>query len=274
MVAITTDGTQFGCAGISLTESGIAVLSEGGSRLGFVPYGSLQYVTPCVEDQGAEDGTGLGGDLEVVAADGSAFSCASLSQTAAGVATLAPSGERTGFVPYDTLEYVLPEGETGDASVDCSLPPGVAGAAEAVEQPAAETAEGPEEDEPAEEADEPTEASEEEGVWEDAEDQAGSDASAASESTTDADDEEDGLWEEAEESTDQVDPEAPVVEEESGEAATDATTDETADVDGEAPADAGAESETTTEGDSQRAEREAAGESEMQVEWSFGEYDE
>jgi hypothetical protein len=225
----------------------MAVLDEGGSRLGFVPYDSLSYVVPAGE---AETGTAM----TVRATDGSEFSCAAISQTSAGVAALNTSGARVGFVPYDTLQYVLPESKAGASlDCDCTLPAGIAAADEAGADPERDT-----DDEVTEERDTDDEATDEEsgGVWEDAADEA-----EQTEGDAEPAEEEDGLWEDAEESTEPVDPEAPVVEEE-GEA--------TADASAEAEADADADAA----GDSQRAERETAGESEMQVEWSFGEYDE
>ena len=49
MIALTTDGTSFACASISLTETGLAVLDDDGSRAGFVPFDSLAYVAPTEE---------------------------------------------------------------------------------------------------------------------------------------------------------------------------------------------------------------------------------
>lgn len=299
MIAVTADGTRFGCAGISLTETGVAVLDEGGSRLGFVPYGTLNYVTPCAGAVGSEDGTDNGDTMSVVATDGSEFSCAAISQASAGIATLAPSGARTGFVPYESLQYVLPPEKVGEElAADCSLPPGVAGA-------------------PGEE-----ERDEEEGVWEDDDDADDSDESNAdsgedadeseghdeeSESDNDEpadDEEEDDIWEDAEESTEEVDPDADVIEEDLDGDADERSNDADGDIieeDNEGPstepshteAEADAAAETTaaddadetsaeaetdtdaeSKSDDEDEEREEAGASELKVEWSFGEYEE
>lgn len=107
MIALTTAGTTFACASVSLTETGLAVLNESGSRTGFVPYDSLEYVAP-TEEAAVSDPP-----MRILTEDGSSFGAASISQASAGVAVLDASGARIGFVPYDTLTYVLPEAKTG-----------------------------------------------------------------------------------------------------------------------------------------------------------------
>ncbi|GAB7095702.1 hypothetical protein JCM30237_28560 [Halolamina litorea] len=107
MIALTADGTTFAAAGISLTETGIAVLDEGGSRQGFVPYDSLAYVAPSADAAVTER------SRTVVTTDGSEFGAASTSQTGAGVAVLDESGARIGFVPHDSLAHVLPRSKMG-----------------------------------------------------------------------------------------------------------------------------------------------------------------
>jgi hypothetical protein len=223
MVAVTGDGTTFGCAAISLSEAGMAVLEESGSRLGFVPYDSLGYVVPAAD---VETGTAM----TVSTTNGSAFSCAAISQTSSGVAALDASGGRVGFVPYETLQYVLPEGKAGDSlPADCSLPTGVTGVT-AGRCGADESEELVPEDGAEASADE-------EGA---SGDQGPDENDEASSDEANTDEENEGVWEEAK-------------------------------ADGDTAADANA---STSAGDSQQADREEAGESEMQVEWSFGEYDE
>ena len=120
MIALTTDGTSFACASISLTETGLAVLDDNGSRSGFVPFDSLAYVAP------TEEGRVKEAPMQVRIEDGSTFGAASLSQTGAGVAVLDHSGSRIGFVPYDTLTHVLPESKTGPTlPADATPPEGV-----------------------------------------------------------------------------------------------------------------------------------------------------
>ena len=209
MVAVTGDGTTFGCAAISLSEAGMAVLEESGSRLGFVPYDSLGYVVPAAD---VETGTAM----TVSTTDGSAFSCASISQTSAGVAALDASGGRVGFVPYETLQYVLPEGKTGDSlPADCSLPTGVTGVAAGGCGADEEAASG---------------------------DQGSDENDEASSDEANTDEEREGVWEDAK-------------------------------ADGDTAADGDASTGAAAAG-TQQAEREEAGESALQVEWSFGEYDE
>ena len=120
MIALTTDGTSFACASISLTETGLAVLDDNGSRAGFVPFDSLAYVAPTEESRVTE------APMQVCLADGSTFGAASLSQTSAGVAVLDHSGSRIGFVPYDSLVHALPESKTGPTlPADATPPAGV-----------------------------------------------------------------------------------------------------------------------------------------------------
>jgi hypothetical protein len=120
MIALTTDGTSFACASVSLTETGLAVLDDNGSRTGFVPYDSLAYVAPTEESRVEE------APMQVRVEDGSTFGAASISETSGGVAVLDHSGSRVGFVPYDALTHVLPESKTGPTlPADATPPAGV-----------------------------------------------------------------------------------------------------------------------------------------------------
>ncbi len=120
MIALTTDGTSFACASISLTETGLAVLDDDGSRAGFVPFDSLAYVAPTEESRVTE------APMQVRLVDGSTFGAASLSQTSAGVAVLDHSRSWIGFVPYDSLVHALPESKIGPTlPVDATPPTGV-----------------------------------------------------------------------------------------------------------------------------------------------------
>lgn len=120
MIALTTDGTSFACAPISLTDTGLAVLDDNGSRAGFAPVDSLADVAPTEESRVDE------APMQVRVEDGSTFGAASLSQTSAGVAVLNYNESRVGFVPNESLRHALPDSMTGPTlPADATPPDGV-----------------------------------------------------------------------------------------------------------------------------------------------------
>lgn len=275
MIALTSSGTTFACASVSLTETGLAVLNESGSRIGFVPYDSLEYVAPTEESRVSDP------PMRILTEDGSRFGAASISQAAAGVAVLDQSGSRIGFVPYDTLTYVLPEAKTGPTLPADATPVDGVNIEEEDDggSPVWEDDEGESDDS---DADEGGESGEDADGEEDAD---GSDGNEESDEYEDADGgEEDGSEEDAggedaggdedaaegdEEAADgeEYDDETAAGGEEESSGDEEATDEDDEPVWGDDPVE---ESDRDGSDDAADGEREEAEESELVVEWSFG----
>lgn len=282
MIALTTEGTSFACASISLTETGLAVLDENGSRIGFVPYDSLSYVAP-TEESRIKDAP-----MRVRTEDGSTFGAAAISQATAGIAVLDPSGARVGFVPYDSLTHVLPEAKTGPTLPADATP--VDGVAIQEEDDGGSPVWAGDEERASDD-----EESGDDGGSDDGADESGDDNDSDPDGSGDG--EEDGAAgddadaDDGEEDTDEApDPEdrdvgtdgpiwggEPVEQTERGgdadggaEASTSAETETEGSTETEADAAADADAEADGEQPGSPDRRESAEESELVVEWSFG----
>ena len=294
MIALTTDGTSFACASISLTETGLAVLDDNGSRTGFVPYDSLAYVAP------TEEGRVTEAPMQVRVEDGSTFGAASISETSGGVAVLDHSGSRVGFVPYDALTHVLPESKTGPTlPADATPPAGVQidreddggspvweGDRERSDEHGEDAAD---ESEAPEDADESADADEQDDDPYPNVDRSGNDNDSDPHPTPDdgdeADDESGGVWdddpvEESEREADDGSEEESTEEEESdeevlpcgchGECTCGAHEEESGSEEESGAADEAENESDAPAAGAENGEREEAEESELVVEWSFG----